>query len=235
MLAARKGSTLADDVYEVVRADILACRMAPGTKIRINDLSERQAVSLGAVREALSRLSAEGLVLAQPQRGYSVASVSVADLKDISTARMEVEAVCTERAIRHGTLEWESAVVAAAHRLARTPERVPHGNAMSEAWEQAHEAFHDALVGGCDSLHLLRIRKRLFQQSERYRRLSLPLGRGIRDLDAEHRQLAEAVLDRNVGRAVALIRQHIARTCDVILETMSGLSQFDGSAQNTEA
>src|SRR3989337_152357 len=90
-LVARKSTTLADDIYETVRSDILACRMAPGTKIKINDLGERNGVSLGAVREALSRLSAEGLVLARAQRGYSVASVSVDDLKDVSTARMEIE------------------------------------------------------------------------------------------------------------------------------------------------
>jgi DNA-binding GntR family transcriptional regulator len=226
-LVARKSTTLADDIYETVRSDILACRMAPGTKIKINDLGERNGVSLGAVREALSRLSAEGLVLARAQRGYSVASVSVDDLKDVSTARMEIEAICMERSIMHGTLAWESAIVAAAHRLSRTPERLPHGNAMSEEWLAAHDAYHYALIAACDSLHLLRIRNHLYQQSERYRRLSLPLGRGIRDLGAEHRELAEAVLDRDAARAVALIRQHISRTSEVILETMSGLSQQD--------
>jgi DNA-binding GntR family transcriptional regulator len=221
---ALKARTHAEDVYTTTRTEILACRLRPGTRLKINELCERRGVSLGAVREALSRLFAEGLVVAEPHRGYRVAAVSVDDLKDLATARMEIEAICIARSVEHGKIEWESLVVAAAHRLSRTRESDSRGDGLNEAWLEAHEAYHDALAAACDSLHLLRVRKHLYLQSERYRRLSLPLSRGMRDLVAEHQLLTQAVLDRDTKTAVALIRDHIARTADVILETMARLN-----------
>jgi DNA-binding GntR family transcriptional regulator len=223
-IAAAKASTLADDVYTATRTEILACRLEPGTRIRINNLCDRHRVSLGAVREALSRLFAEGLVLAEPHRGYRVAAVSIDDLRDLTTARMEIESICIARAIAHGGVEWESRIVAAAHRLSRTPDKAARGDALNEDWIEAHETYHDALVAACDSQHLLRTRKHLYVQAERYRRLSLPLSRGIRDLVAEHRELTAAALDRDAESARMLIRRHIARTSEIILETMSQLA-----------
>jgi DNA-binding GntR family transcriptional regulator len=230
-----KASTLADDVYTATRTEILACRMPPGTKIRINDLCDRHGVSLGAVREALSRLFAEGLVLAEPHRGYRVAAVSIDDLKDLTTARMEIESICLERAIAYGGVEWESRIVAAAHRLSRVPDKAPQGDGLNEAWIEAHEAYHDALVAACDSLHLLRSRKHLYLQGERYRRLSLPLSRGVRDLVAEHGELTAAALERDADSARMLIRRHIARTSEIILETMSRLASAEHGVTATPA
>ena len=72
--------TQADEVFETLRAEILSCRLPPSAKIRINEIALRLVVSPGAVREALSRLSAEGMTVAEAQKGYLVASVSVDEL-----------------------------------------------------------------------------------------------------------------------------------------------------------
>ena len=61
-----------DGAYEALRADLLACRVAPGSRLKIQELCLQHAVSLGAIREALSRLTSEGLVVAEPQRGFRV-------------------------------------------------------------------------------------------------------------------------------------------------------------------
>ena len=63
------GVNLTQSAYELLRADILSCRLPPGSKLKIQELCTRYAVGLGAIREALSRLTSEGLVIAEPQRG----------------------------------------------------------------------------------------------------------------------------------------------------------------------
>ena len=205
--------------YEALRADLLACRTAPGSRLKIQDLCQQHAVSLGAIREALSRLTSEGLVVAEPQRGFRVAPISRADLEDLTMVRIEVEGLCLARAIAVGTVDWEARLVAAFHRLSRTPERVASDPARSaDDWAEAHAGFHSALVDGADSPWLLRLHSQLYAQSERYRRLSIPLGSMDRDVDGEHRQIMEAALARDTKRALGLMRRHIGVTTLILLK-----------------
>jgi DNA-binding GntR family transcriptional regulator len=210
---------LTQGAYEALRADLLACRIAPGSRLKIQDLCQQHEVSLGAIREALSRLTSEGLVVAEPQRGFRVAPISRADLEDLTMVRIEVEGLCLARAIAVGTVDWEARLVAAFHRLSRTPERVASDPARAaDDWAEAHAGFHSALVDGADSPWLLRLHAQLYAQSERYRRLSIPLGSMDRDVDGEHRQIMEAALARDATRALGLMRRHIGATTSILLK-----------------
>ena len=211
--------SLTEAVYRAVRDDLLACRIRPGEKLRIAVLCDRHEASSGAVREALSRLSAEGLVTLEPQRGFQAAGISAAELSDLTTARVEIEGLCLRLAIQDGDLSWEERLLGAAHRLRRTPMRDGEdAERISEAWAEAHNAFHEALVASCRNKILHQVRRQLYAQSERYRRLSVPLAETIRDVDREHRGLMTAALDRDAGKATELIGRHIEETTRVILE-----------------
>src|SRR3954468_1853004 len=91
--------SLTEAVVEALRADILTCRLLPGAKLKIGDLCTRFGVSLGAVREALSHLAAEGLVVAETQRGFQVAPVSAEDLADLTATRIDIEGLALRRSI----------------------------------------------------------------------------------------------------------------------------------------
>ncbi len=204
--------------YEALRADLLSCRILPGSRLKIQELCTRFSVSLGAIREALSRLTSEGLVVAEPQRGFRAAPISAADLRDLTLARIEIETLCLRRAISTGSVDWEAGLVAASHRLSRTPERVPNDPARSnDDWAEAHAAFHRALVGGCDSPWLLRLRAQLYDQSERYRRLSIPLSGTTRNVQDEHQNIVQAALDRDAEKATKLLAAHLEATSKILL------------------
>ena len=216
--SAAQAGTQADEVFETLRAEILSCRLAPGIKVRINEIALRLGVSTGAVREALSRLSAEGMAIAEAQKGYVVAPVSTDELRDLTTTRIAIEQLCHRAAIARGDVEWESGIVAAHHRLHRLPEREPADpSRLNEAWSAAHAQFHRALVAACGSRSLLRIRDGLYAQTERYRRLSVPLRRGERDVDAEHSSIVAAALARDADRTCGLIADHLQRTADILV------------------
>lgn len=212
--------TQADAAYQQIRAEILDGRLLPGAKLNIKALEGRLDVSLGAIREALSRLSAEGMVLAEAQRGYRVSSISPEELIDLTRTRIEVESLCLSKAMKHGDVEWESRIVAAAHRMERLQRTPSDPEARtSNTWNQAHGEFHEALVSACPSVWLHRMRKLLYEQSERYRRLSVPLDTDERDVQDEHRRLMDAVLQRNEAAALHVLQEHLMATANIILRS----------------
>ena len=216
----RVGMSLTHSAYEKLRADLLTGRLEPGERLKINDLCDALSVSLSAVREALSRLTSEGLVVTEPRRGFFAAPVSGPDLQDLTDARVEIEGLCLRQSIANGSIEWETAIVASYHQLSRTPEPKPndprrHNN--SDAWAAAHATFHHALVGACRNVWLLRVRDMLYVQSERYRHLSEAFSDSARDVETEHRDIKDAVLARDADRACALMADHFRLTAHLLL------------------
>jgi DNA-binding GntR family transcriptional regulator len=202
---------LTENTYSVLRADILACRLRPGQQLKIHEICARLRVSPGAVREALSRLSAEELVVSIAQKGFRVAPVRVDDLEDLTRTRIEIECMCLRRAIAVGEIEWETGLVAACHRLTNIASALD-----SDEWAHAHAQYHLALVQACDSAWLLRLRALLYAQSERYRRLSLSEARLERDVDGEHRGLVKAALARDADNACKLLADHLSLTAALV-------------------
>src|SRR5271155_5071973 len=105
--------SLTSAVQERLRADILATRLMPGQKLHIASLAKQFSVSFAAVREALSRLVADGLVHASDQRGFRVSPVSSADLADVTQTRIDIEGLALRRSIERGDRDWLSSVDAA--------------------------------------------------------------------------------------------------------------------------
>lgn len=215
-------SSLTERAYIQLRDGLLSCRLKPGERINIKEVSAAMGVSLGAAREALSRLTSEGLVLADASRGFRAAEISAEDLRDLVGVRVDIESQCLRRAIALGDDAWEAGVVEAADRLGGIPVRGRGETRLSDDYAQAHAHFHAALVSACDSPWLLRIRALLYVQSERYRYLTVPLASGERDIGHEHDSLVRAVLARDAEEAVRVLQAHLSRTADILLETANG-------------
>lgn len=216
--------TIANDVYTRLRNQIISCTLRPGAKINIQSLCVEMGVSLGAVREALSKLSAEGLVNAFEQRGYAAAEVSIDDLRELTAARIKIEQECICSAIDHRTLDWETGIVAALHRLSNTPYILEGSTLLDPAWAKAHHAFHGALVAACDNRWLLRIRSQLYDQSERYRQVSVPVARVERDVKSEHDAIAAAVLKHDKDEVCRLIAAHLEKTATIVIEALKDMT-----------
>ncbi len=209
-------TTLADLADRKLRHDIVSGALKPGEKLSIALLIGRYAIGASPLREALSRLSAEHLVVLEGKRGFSVAPVSVAEMSDISACRRLIETEAVRLAVVGGDEAWESRVVAAFHRLDRVEERVRQDPTHSDEWEQRNREFHEAVVSACGSAWLVRLQKLLYAQHERYRRLSLTFRDPARDLQSEHRAIMQACLDRDAAEAARLSGEHIDRTAAAV-------------------
>lgn len=215
----RAGKSRTLCLFEDLRAEILGGRLQPGTRLHLADLSRRFAVSLGAVREALSRLVADGLVQAHDRRGFRVSPASVEDMRDVTATRIDIEGLALRRSIERGDAAWEAEIVASLHVLVRaTPAMLTDPELAQPAWVALHDRFHRALISACGSPWLLRFRQALFEQSERYRALLVANAVGQRRISEEHQEIAAATLDRDADRAVALLASHFGTTSEMLLQ-----------------
>ena len=200
-----------------MRRDIISGHFEAGQKLRTEHLKSRYEVGAGTLREAMAQLVADALVVWEAQRGFYVSPVSIEDLEDLTRMRVLLECEAVRDSINVGGDEWEAAVVSAFHRLSLAEQRLrldPSG--AFEGWEACNRQFHDALVAACGSQRMRRTRAVLYQQAEKYRRLSTIKGPPQDDLHDEHRAILEAVLGRNVELASGLLTKHINRSLIVI-------------------
>uniref|UniRef100_A0A2A4Z075 GntR family transcriptional regulator n=1 Tax=OCS116 cluster bacterium TaxID=2030921 RepID=A0A2A4Z075_9PROT len=212
--------TQAQQAYVRLRSDILSCRIKPGAKIRINDIAKDFGVSIGAVREALSSLVAENMATTSAQKGFRVPEVSPKDLLDLTNARLIIEEQCLREAIENHSLDWESELVASFHRLKQIPETDPADDGvLNDQWSVAHFKFHDALVSACPNTWLLKLRLNLYEQTERYRYISIPLRADERDVALEHQNIFDATIARKADLAVVFMREHLLLTSKIIIDS----------------
>jgi len=211
--AERSGSTRTEEVFDALRAELLDLNGSyhPGARLKLAELTQRFGVSQSVVREALTRLAEQGLLVANPQRGFSVRELSVADLADLAQVRVQLESLAFGQAVRNGDVAWETAVVATHHTLERTPTVLPDGQ-FNEGWSVAHRAFHQALLAGCGSPRLEAIAAGLRDSAELYRRWYWALAEDYtRNIPAEHTRLRDLAISRDADAGIALLTEHIER------------------------
>lgn len=206
-------ATLSERAYGLLRDDIVAGIFVPGGKLKIDDIRRRYDIGASPIREALSRLASDSLVIAEGQRGFRVAEMSWEDLLDVTETRVLVEGEALEKSIQVGDDHWESICVAAHHRFVLIDKRVREGNVGDLViWEQANKEFHWALLSVCPRPTLLRLCRQLYDQHDRYRRLSKSHSIGVRDVAAEHKAILDAALKRDAEEAKRLVAEHMQLT-----------------------
>ncbi|GGF40494.1 GntR family transcriptional regulator [Aliidongia dinghuensis] len=215
--------TLASSTYAQLRREILDGDQVPGSRLHIRQLCERFGIGASPMREALNRLSAEGLVQQLDQRGFRVAPLDLEDLSDLTRMRCWLNEIALRAAISAGDAAWEEGLVVAHYRLMRAPkETSPVDGRRSAAWERAHRDFHAALIAACGSRRLMEQCAALFDAADRYRHVSRIASSDRRDDADEHTQIMEAALRRNGDGAVALLTRHMANTEELVRAALVG-------------
>lgn len=213
-------ATLASSVYERLRTDILTGGLRPGEKLRAEFLRERYRVGNSPVREALNRLSADGLVVRRDQKGFYVATVSRADLAELIKTRCWLAEVALRAAIEAGGDAWEEGIVVAFHRLSKTPRSASaESYAFNPEWERLHRGFHKNLIAACGSQLLLGFCEQLDDHADRYRQLAIRASFPTRNELDEHRAIMDATIARRADEAVERLAAHYRRTGEIILES----------------
>ena len=218
----RPKPTIAGQIAGDLRSRILSGELAPGSKLNLDHLRDDMSVSVSSIREAVTRLVADGLLTAEEQKGYHVAPISLGNLDEVTSLRVQLEPFALRLAIANGGLDWETDVTAALYRLNNTVRTMGDPESLV-AWEQAHNAFHQALIDRCDMPVLLRFYRILMSMNDRYRALFMSAGQDQRDLAQEHSCIAEAALKRDADKAGSLLAAHIERTGASLRKRLGGI------------
>jgi DNA-binding GntR family transcriptional regulator len=140
--------TSAERVANDLRAGILHGRLAAGARLGEVELAERLGVSRTPVREALTRLAAEGLVEIVPNRGARVATWTVAELEGVFDLRVSLEPRLAGLAAGAATDADVAALDELAHRMIAVGTPGPRQDL--DALVPLNRAFHDRLVALAD-------------------------------------------------------------------------------------
>ncbi len=209
--------TLVERAYLDLRRDVVCGKLAPGERLRVEHLKDQYQVGASTLREALSMLLSDALVTSEGQRGFRVASISLADLEDVTNTRVKLETDALRESIRYGDARWEVALVASYQLL--TQAEINPADPQSGLWEQRNKVFHEALIAGFTSTWTKYFLAILYRHGERYRNINWRLTAAHasgRDVHREHEEIFRAATDRQEARAALALEAHIRLTHDIV-------------------
>lgn len=202
---------LAEVVYRRIRRSIITGEFPLGSSLSETDLAKRLEVSKTPVREALRRLSQEGLVRTIPHKGAVVASLTAADLEEVYLMRSRLESLAARFAAERLTAEDAKALQAVVEEL-----EVATGAADTEAIRELNVRLHQLVWQASHTTRLTQVLLNLQDYVEMSRSALLWQPRGAEVLLAEHSAIVRAVLDRDPSRAERAVVRHIDHILEVL-------------------
>lgn len=209
--------TDAEGAYDTLRQAIVTGALPPARKLKIAELRTEFGFGAAPLREALSRLIGERVVVQRSNRGFYVREASAVDVEELGRVRILLENEALRDSLRRGDDAWEAQLVAAYHSLKLAEDR---GTGLREI-EARNRAFHDALVSATPSGWLLDLRGQIYAHHERYRHLSRCLGPSGRDTPAEHAAIYAAAIARDIEETCRLTARHIELTTVAAVKAMA--------------
>lgn len=201
--------SVSETFYSRLREGILSGVFPPGVVLRQEELAQRLGASRVPLREAMTRLEVEGLVVLRPRRGYAVISLDRSDIQEIFELRAAVEEHMAAVAAKTRTDNDVLQVSQALARMERIASRSPK---QTDKWLNANSEFHSRLLSSAHRRHSSRFASMLRDQVEPYIRIEINLTKDLRQAESEHRAMFKALQDGDAVRLRKLARQHCENT-----------------------
>ena len=193
-----------DSGYHRIRSDIIFGVLTPSERLKLDSMKIDYGVSISTLREILNRLASEGFVVAEAQRGFEVAPVSIQNLRELAQLRILLEHHAMTESFLAGDMEWEGRVVSAHHKLAATERLIRSDGDDPELRKRYDGEFHQALISSCGSRELMKAHSTVF---DKYFRYALRY-RGDAT-SRQHQALLECALQRDAEKARTILIDHI--------------------------
>ena len=217
---------LANQCYDEIQEQIINGTFKPGKKLKVEELKEQLQTGASPIREALSRLINSGLVQAHDNKGFYVTQVSESNIRDLYQTFLQIELLALTQAIKYGDDTWKTSIVAALYNLSlveNSTEKISYS-----VWGERNYAFHVALISGCNSPTLLNVRAQIYRQFDRYCRIAFNLSYTELEVNhEEHKNLAQAVLNRDMQQTTAIITHHILGALEDVIATLKKNNIFE--------
>ncbi len=218
-----KKQSLPEMIASDLRQRILSGELAEGEAIRQELLAKEYDVSRMPVREALKRLSAEGLVQWENNRGGTVIKHSLREIGEIFDLRILIEVDLFRRAIPNMT----QADFDACEKLLSEMEGSYEADDVSQ-WGQSNHEYHMALYAAADRRMSKEFLERISLHSDRYVRIHLSVMKQRQPAKEDHRTLLELAAKGDVEGGAVLLQKHIERTKTELLEMIAKQRRLAG-------
>lgn len=208
---------LRDVVFRTLRQAILRGELKPGERLMEIRLANQLGVSRTPIREAIRMLELDGLVIMVPRKGAQVAQITEKDLNDVLEVRLGLEELAVKLACERITEEELRSLYQASRSFEKLLET--ETDDLQEL-AQADVAFHDVIYQATNNERLIQLLNNLREQMYRYRIEYLKDVKSRRSLVEEHDALYERMKKRDLTGAQKMIREHIERQQESIMQTV---------------
>jgi DNA-binding GntR family transcriptional regulator len=214
-----KRTSLVDDAYAAMRANIRDATFAPGYQASEQEIALRLGMSRTPVHEAAIRLQEDGLVRVLPRKGILILALAPDDVREIYDVVIAIEGRAAELVASLPDADRRAAADDLDARTTTMEEA--HARGDRPAWGEADGAFHAALIEHARNGRMSRIVQTVNDQSHRARMLTLHLRSGLAASIAEHRQIAQAIRAGDSAAALEAARRHRLRARDELLPLLA--------------
>lgn len=212
-----EGPPRADQAYLVIKQAILSCALEPGQQIAQAQVAEKYNLGLTPTREALKRLEQEGFVQSVPRFGYIVSPLTLSDLHELFELRLILETAAVRLAVERATDEE----LAEVSKLAKS--RYRYGDRGSYSAYLADNArFHTAIALAAGNRRLADGVARVLDELTRVFHMALDLRDSADEKVRDHLNLVDALLARDMERALYFVHEEIAHSQQRVLEALAG-------------
>ena len=209
-------TSLVERAYREIKRRILGNFYPPGLQVLEQDLAQQLGVSRTPVREALIRLEREGLIEIVPRKGMRVVPISTADMREIYEVITALEARAAERLAERKPSKDDLAPMIEA--LETMEASLAEGDL--DAWAEADERFHRALLVLSGNRRLMQMALTVFDQIHRARMVTLRMRPLPRRSNDDHKALIKAVLAGDAKRAYAIHHEHRRRAMELLTDIL---------------
>jgi DNA-binding GntR family transcriptional regulator len=210
-------TSVSETLYGRLRDGILSGDFPPGRVLRQEELSRRFGASRVPLREAMTRLEVEGLIVLRPRRGYAVLSLEPAEIREIFELRSVVEEHLAGIAAKTRTEKDVADVLQSLSRMERIAAKTPN---QTDKWLDANSEFHARLLAAAHRRHAGRFAGMLRDQVEPYIRVEIGLTKEVMQAEDEHRQMYDALEAGDASRLRRLCRQHCENTASRLIKAL---------------
>lgn len=214
-------SSLKQKAYELLKKDIMNCTLKPGQRVVLGEIAARYRIGNTPIRDALQQLSYDGFVDSIPRYGYIIKPITVQDVNELFELRLLLEAPATKLAALRGSSEQILAIRQAADFSYQFGARDSY-----EKFLVQNAKFHTMITQTCGNSRLQGLLQNTLSQLQRIFFLGLELQDGAEEMQTEHIQLADAILQKNGDLAETICQQQIIRSKERIIEALSGLNKM---------
>jgi DNA-binding GntR family transcriptional regulator len=215
-----------DDAYARIRRDVLSCRLAPGAFVTEPELMAAYNIRKTSCRIALVRLAHEGFVRSRPRKGYQISPITLRDVEEVFTLRVQVEPL----AVRLAAGRVDIDLLRRLEDACRVPHPVLQLSDQIDVFMDANKAFHLAIAAACGNERLYRLLSQLMDEMSRLVALGFGVQRTKPEIKHDHNSMIEALAEGDGKRAEQIARRHIETFQEMTLEKLYASLAQTGAA-----